>query len=116
MKRLLLLAALLVGALVACLPPQDRDNAVLALEPKQSYTDIVFGAGSSDALEVTLEVYAVAPRVNDSKCKIVGAHLECALGTVPSGRRYVLPASGAGLTARVTYKRSDGSQYQIIKP
>ena len=116
MKRLLIGLLLLMAVLGACFPttPVDPGGASLLIESQITY-NIIFAAGTLEAKDVILEVYGIPPRVNDAKCREVGAHLECALGIIPANKRYVLPASGAALTARATYKR-DNTSYTLVAP
>ncbi len=114
MKRLLVGLILLLGA---CFPttPVDPGGASLLIESQITYSNIIFASGTLEAKDVRLEVYGIPPRVNDGKCREVGAHIQCDLGAIPANKRYVLPASGAALTARATYKR-DNISYTLVAP
>ncbi|MEY4529782.1 MAG: hypothetical protein RLZZ156_503 [Deinococcota bacterium] len=114
MKRLLIGLILVLGA---CFPtaPVDPGGASLRIESQMTYNSIIFTAGTLEAKDVKLEVYGIPPRVNDAKCREVVAHLECNLGAIPANKRFVLPASGAALTARATFKR-DSTSYTLIAP
>lgn len=112
MRRLLLACTLALTACTPALtglaPSPNRAGATLTITPDGDHQLVRAGAGTQDAT-VTLRLYGLKLAANDPACKPVDAHLECAVGTVPAGRTYVLPARGV-LAVEGDFVRSDGTK------
>ncbi|WP_019585203.1 hypothetical protein [Deinococcus apachensis] len=112
MKRLLLACTLVLtactpalGTLPTLTPSPNKAGATLTLTAEGDHQ--IVRAGTADAT-VTLRLYGLKLAVNDPACRAVDAHLECAVGLVPAGKAYGLPARGV-LAAEADFVRANGT-------
>ncbi|UQN08624.1 hypothetical protein [Deinococcus sp. QL22] len=123
MNKILFLTAL---ALTACTPtvqgfssvgrsinPSDSGQATLTLTDVEGFKTVAFAAGKQAADQVVLTLTGLNLAVNDPTCfSNASAQLVCAVGGLPEGRTYVLPARGV-LMVEAEYRRQDGKTYTL---
>lgn len=114
MKRasLLLTGLLLVGCAPATVEQRDPWAASVALRQSSGYQVVSFASGKADALNGVITLSGINLAVNDPSCQPKAAQLVCAVGRVPAGSIYTLPARGV-LVVEASYQRADGRTYSL---
>jgi hypothetical protein len=106
MKPPLLFALLLVGGCTQMIT-QDPTPVTIQLALSQNGGALyIANPGNEPIGDAILGVRGQDLRVNDNNCAPVMGGIDCKLGAIPNGRRYVLPFGGTVQSATMRYVRA----------